>query len=150
MTLYRGPISLVKSGQISRRHGHLIVAMRFYPRYTPKALIDEYVRDLAPAEDLFAEFKAKDRELKDHDAAFDLVRYEERFALTAAGDQELARVAELATKRDVYLICQCTHDQKCHCDLLLMTAKHRHGAPISQLPFRYPTYEARLVAAKSQ
>lgn len=149
MTLYRAPVALIKSEKISRRHGHLIVAMRFYPRYLAKEKVDEYQRVLAPEEGLFAEFKAKDRELKDHDAAFDLVRYEERFDLTPEGDAELARAAELATKRDVYLICQCTHDQKCHCDLLLLMARELRGAPVSQIPFRYPAFEKRLAERKA-
>jgi uncharacterized protein YeaO (DUF488 family) len=145
--LYRAPVAHLKSGVLTHRHGHLIVAMRFYPRYTPKELIDEYQRALAPDEHLFAEFKATDWELKDHNRAFDLVRYEDRFHLSPDGMKELARVARLAETKDVYLLCQCTHDQKCHCDLLLLTAQAKFGAAISQIPFRYPKYEKRLAGS---
>jgi uncharacterized protein YeaO (DUF488 family) len=144
--LLRAPVALLKSGGISRRAATIIVAMRFYPRYTPKELCDEYIRALAPDAALFEEFKALDRQLKDHNLAFERVRYEERFELSPQGLDELARIAAIAKAKDVYLVCQCTHDQRCHCDLLLLTARARFGAPVAQLPFAYPVFEARLQA----
>jgi uncharacterized protein YeaO (DUF488 family) len=144
--LFRAPVALVKSGMISKREAHLVVAMRHYPRYTPKALIDEYARELAPEAELFKEFKEKDRELKDHNAAFDHVDYERRFSLGDDGLATLERLSTQARSKDVYLLCQCTHEEKCHCDLLLLTARARFGALVSQIPFHYPTYAAKLTA----
>jgi uncharacterized protein YeaO (DUF488 family) len=142
--LYRAPVALVKSGAVTRRGGHLAVVMRHYPRYLKKEMVDEYVRALAPAEDLFAEFKAKERADGDHNAAFAAVGYEGRFALSAEGLAELGRLCEVAKGRDVQLICQCGFEQRCHVDLLLLTARSKFGALTAPLPFRYPEYEERL------
>jgi uncharacterized protein YeaO (DUF488 family) len=144
--LLRAPVQALKSGRVQRRAGHIVIAMRHYPRYTPKELSDEYVQALAPDATLFDEFKATERAVRDHDQAFDDVRYEARFALSPKGLEELARLAELARRKDVYLICQCDHEQKCHTDLVLMTARARFDAPIGMLPHAYPTYAERLKA----
>ena len=45
--------------QIARmRQAHYVVVMRHYPRFLPRVLVQEYIRDLAPHAELFAEFKA--------------------------------------------------------------------------------------------
>lgn len=144
--LLRAPVQAVRTGQIGRRGAHIAVVMRRYPRGLGREMVDEYVADLAPAAELFDEFKAREREIGDHDLAFAVVRYEERFEIGPAGLEALQRLGEMATRRDVYLVCQCTHDQRCHADLLLLTARVKFGAPIGALPFTYPTYEARLKA----
>lgn len=142
--LLRAPVSALRANQISRRQAHIAVVMRHFPRYVAKPSIDEYVRELAPDGDLFAEFKARERAIQSHNQAFADVAYEERFALGEAGDLALARLAELARGRDVYLICQCGFEQRCHTDLLLLMARARHDVLIGQRPFSYPVFEARL------
>lgn len=144
MLIYRAPVALLKSGTVSKRSGYVAVVMRHYPRFLKKEAVDEYLRVLAPAAGLFAEFKALERKLGDHNAAFAAVRYEDRFGLTPEGADALGRLCALAKTRDVHLICQCGFDQRCHGDLLLLTARLAFGALTSQLPFTYPEYAARV------
>lgn len=142
--LFRAPVQHVKSGKISRKNSYLAVVMRHYPRYTPKELIDEYIPALAPDLELFREFKETERITGDHNLAFETVKYQERFDLTEEGWAALESVAKIAQTKSVYLICQCNHDLRCHCDLLLIAARARFNAPISQLPFSYPVFAGRV------
>lgn len=142
--LYRAAVQDVKSGRISRRYGHLVVVMQHYPRFLRSELVDEYLRELAPERGLFSEFKAKDRELKDHEVAFDQVSYEKRFWLSPKGWEELERLSGMARERDIFLICQCRPLERCHGDLLLLAARQRFGA-LTQFPRKaYPEFERRL------
>ena len=95
-----------------------------------------------------SEFKSQDRELKDHDRAFELVRYEERFELSEEGLADLKRLSELAEERNVFLICQCGASEHCHVDLLLLIAKHRFKAKTGFLRVKYPRFEERLERGK--
>lgn len=142
--MYRFPVKEIKSGALSKRRGHAVVVMQHYPRFVAKDLIAEYVRALAPDRELFTEFKALDRQLKNHNLAFDRVRYEERFSLSDDGIAHLKRLSDLARDGDVYLLCQCVPTQKCHCDLLLITARAWCSAPTQSLWHRYPVFEARI------
>ena len=144
--LYRASVLDVKSNRLSRRTGHLAVVMQFYPRFLKKDAIDEYLHALAPARELFTEFKAKDREMKDHDAAFEQVNYEKRFEISAVGMAELERLSKLAGK-DVFLLCQCQSLERCHADLLLLLARHHYSASITRMRLSYPTFEKRLASA---
>lgn len=135
--LYRASVEDVKSGRADRRKGYLVVAMRFYPRYVTRELIDEYCPELAPAPELFAEFKAEERASGDHDGAFERVEYEKRFAVSDAGIAKLGELSELAKTKSVFIICQCRATQKCHVDLLLLLAKQRFDASISRLRAKY-------------
>lgn len=142
--LLRAPVQALKAGQVSKRAGHIVIAMRHYPRYTPKDLSHEYVRALAPSEELFSAFQALDRKYKDHNRAFLEVDYERRFRLEGAGERELERLAALARSKDVYLICQCTYEERCHGDLLLLTARARYGAFVGAIPFEYSVFASGL------
>jgi uncharacterized protein YeaO (DUF488 family) len=134
----------VQSGKLSREQAYLAVVMRFYPRFLKKEKVDEYIRALAPPKELFAEFKQKDRKLANHNSAFYLVGYEARFDLGAEGRERLAQLSQLSRARDVVLICQCRDFDRCHCDLLLLWARHQHGAEVQGLIFDYPDFIARL------
>ncbi len=147
--LFRAGVQDVKTGAVTRRRGYLAVVMQFYPRFLSKQLVDEYARALAPERGLFGEFKALDRSGGDHDAAFAQVDYENRFALTPAGWQDLERLSGASRERDVYLICQCPLHQKCHADLLLLGARYFFQASIPQPRISYPLFEARLPHWKS-
>lgn len=126
--LYRISVQDIKDKKITRRVGYIAVVMQYYPRFLAKTLIDEYTRELAPDRRLFTEFKNLEKELGDHNLAFDKVEYENRFTLTDLGFMALERLSTLATDRNVYLACQCTPLQKCHGDLLLLLAKARFQA----------------------
>src|SRR5688572_2952026 len=121
--LYRASVQDIKDKRVTRRSGYLAVVMQYYPRFLKKEMIDEYVHTLAPDRVLFTEFKERDRALKDHDAAFAGVDYENRFTLTDEGLANLERLSELSCERDVILVCQCLPVEKCHADLLLLLAK---------------------------
>ena len=144
--LYRFAVKELKAGALQRRYGYSVIVMQYYPRFVKKELVDEYLRTLAPERELFSEFKALDRELGDHDLAFEKVHYEERFSLSTAGDEDLRRLSELSATQDVYLFCQCEATEHCHADLLLLAARHRHSAAIAWMRVKYPVYEARLRA----
>lgn len=142
--LRRVPVSDIKNGRLSRSEAYLAIVMRFYPRYLKKELTHAYDRALAPSEELFAEFKAQDREGGDHDAAFAAVDYESRFDLSPGGRDRLRELAAMARTREVALICQCGRRDRCHADLLLMWAREKFGAPVYGLKLDYPTFAERL------
>ena len=121
--------------------------MRFYPRFVPREQADSYIRALAPEATLFSEFKERQRKLANHNSAFYLVKYEERFALTPAGIQELKKLSELSKTQDVTLICQCQDFERCHTDLLLLMARKYFQAPIQGPIFDYPDFTRRLTEA---
>ena len=78
------------------------------------------------------------------------MRYEERFSLSPAGWDALSRLAALAQEKDVFLICQCGLAQRCHADLLLLSARERFGADIPTPRLRYPVYLSRAAAQNIQ
>jgi len=144
VVLHRFSVLELKRGNLSTRHAHRVVVMQYYPRFLPKSSIDENIHALAPARDLFTEFKAKARECKDHNVAFESIHYEQRFQLSTEGLAHLERLCEISKEKDVFLICQCGPLERCHADLLLITAKLTFGAQTQRLRCRYLQYEARL------
>jgi uncharacterized protein YeaO (DUF488 family) len=135
------------AGRVSRRDGLVVVAMRTYPRPVKKEARDEYLIDLSPDAGLFRDFKDAERRLGDHDRAFAEVDYENRFTLSGSAMIELERLARAAGERDVFLVCQCAVGQRCHRELLLLTARHAFDAEAETPRHAYPTYMARLAAA---
>lgn len=144
-TLKQASIEEITSGKLTREQGHIVVCMRHYPRYLKKELRDEYHHELAPDEKLFEEFQAMKKKLGgDHNAAFRLVRYEDRFRLSDEASAELRRLSELSQTKDVYLACMCGPGERCHRDLLLIYAQHCFGAPAAKPRFPYPAFERRI------
>ena len=149
--LRKGSIADVKQGVINRQRGHIVVAMCHYPRGMSKSLIDEYVKTLAPRPELLKDFLAAKRKLNPllskterHNAAFIAVRYEQRFELREDGVENLRRLANFSSDQDVYLICQCDPDQRCHRELLLIAAKKWFNSKTELRFFSYPVFERRL------
>jgi len=142
--LARYPVKELQTGTLSRRYAYTVVVMQHYPRFVRKELVDEYLRCLAPDKPLFTEFKTLEREIKDHDLAFQTVSYQQRFWVSDAGREALERLSALATLRPVYLLCQCAALQRCHADLLLLTARRYFQAPIQTVRVKYPEFEQRL------
>lgn len=142
--LRRASVWDIHHGRVTREKSYLAVVMRFYPRFLKRTMIDEYIHDLAPPAELFADFKAKDRKLKNHNSAFYLSHYEKRFFLTEEGKRKLADLVELSNTNDVVLICQCRDFERCHGDLLLLWAERHLGAKIGKPIFDYPEFKARL------
>lgn len=143
--LKKGCIPDLKSGALTKSAGHIVVPMCHYPRGLAKKFIDEYVKALAPDKELLTDFHAERERLGgNHNAAFLSCHYQDRFVLSPEGIAELQRLAELSRERDVYLVCQCALDQRCHRELLLIMAKKWWRAPTELRTFSYPQFEARL------
>src|SRR5438552_9104936 len=118
--LKKGSVAQLRYGELSREDGHIVLPMCHYPRGLKKTLIDEYIKALAPSQALLDDFHAeRERMGGNHNAAFLSCRYQERFTLEAPGVAALQRLAELARGGDVFLVCQCALDQRCHRELLL-------------------------------
>lgn len=142
--LRRASVWDIENGRVDRDQFYLAVAMRFYPRFLKREKVDEYVRALAPPSELFTEFKAKQRKSANHNSTFYLVNYEQRFDLSDKGVEQLAELSKLGRERDVALVCQCRDFDRCHCDLLLLWARHRFEVEVSGLIFEYPVFQKRL------
>lgn len=124
------------------------MVMQYYPRFLGKELGAEYLRVLAPDRELFKEFKEREKQLGDHDRAFLEVRYEERFQLSKEGLAQLKGLSDRARAEDVFLLCQCPVNQRCHADLLLLIARQCFQAPTQSLWHRYPVFESRVENAR--
>ena len=140
----RASVGDVKSGKVSRENVYVVIAMRFFPRFFKKELMDEYAHVLAPQADLFKNFKSLQKTLKNHNVAFFKANYESHFDLSRQGRKHLSELATASLTRDMALICQCKDFERCHCDLLLIWARSKYSALVSGLIFDYPVFEARL------
>ena len=142
--LKQATVEDVSNKRITRIHGHVVVVTQYYPRFLRKNLIHEYVRDLAPTRELLKEFKSEERESGDHDEAFDDISYEEKFSFSKEGIEQLKRLAEISIARDVYLVCHCKIGQRCHREILMLTARELFGAKIGKLNFDWEKFASRL------
>ena len=92
--------------------GFRVLATRYWPRGVPRAAADEYVRALAPSEELLRSFK---------DGRIDWWAFRKRYLeeMKAAEPQaELRRLAALAGTRPLTLLCVCKEESRCHRSLL--------------------------------
>lgn len=138
--LRRASVSEIKSGNISKKDGLLIVTMRMYPRFLSKALVDDYKPLLSPQKDLFERYREFKKRIKDQNEAFELAQYQSEFALSREGLKDLQSLAEASKNQDVYMICQCAKDERCHVDLMLLIAQKKWGAEIGDLPYTYSRF----------
>lgn len=129
-------VGQLRRGELTRRHGHIAITMRYYPRGLRKELRDEYLGSLAPDKALFKDFKRW--QPRGHDAAFQKARYDERFWLGEEALAHLARLAALSRKKTVYLICQCEVGERCHREMLMLLARRRFRARIGKIHNAYP------------
>jgi uncharacterized protein YeaO (DUF488 family) len=135
----------VRQAKIPRAHSHIVVTMRYYPRFLKKDLRDEYVCSLAPPKELLADFNRAKTKFGDHERAFKAVRYEKRFSLTEEGLEHLKRLVALSKKRDVYFVCICPLGECCHREMLLLLARQRYKARIGKVSHAYPVFARRLL-----
>ncbi len=143
--LKKGCVDDIKSGALAKSSGYIVVPMCHYPRGLSKQLIDEYVKALAPDKKLLDDFHAERERLGgNHNAAFLSCRYQDRFGLAPNGVAELERLAQLSAGKDVYLVCQCRLDQRCHRELLLIMARKWWGTKTELRAFSYSDFENRL------
>ena len=143
--LKKGCVDDLRSGALTRSHGTIILPMCHYPRGLSKTHVDEYVKALGPDKKLLDDFHAqRDKLAGNHNAAFLASHYQDRFTLDSKGIDELRRLSELSSDRDVYLVCQCNLDQRCHRELLLIMAKKWWRATTELRKFSYPDFEKHL------
>jgi uncharacterized protein YeaO (DUF488 family) len=148
--LKKASIADLKSGAITRDDSYIVITMCHYPRGIKKELADEYVKSLAPQDELLSDFIAEKKKCGNHNAAFAAVHYEQRFELSPEGIAELRRLADLSTRRDVTFVCQCAPDQRCHRELLLILARRWYGAATELRKFSYPLFERRVPEAEGE
>lgn len=142
--LRRASVSDIRKGNVTGSDGHIVVAMRVYPRFLARSLVSEYLPSLAPAADLFARYRALKRASGDQNAAFEGAEYQRLFELDAKGLVELERLSRLSAEKDVYLVCQCDRSEFCHVDLMLLIASQRFGAEIGDLAGEYAAFRRRI------
>lgn len=141
--LKQGSIGQLRSGELTRAHGYIVVAMAFYPRGLKKDLMDEYRAHLAPDRELFREWKEYEAEFG-HEEAFKKSNYEARFTLAPDALESLRRLVDISRKKDVYLICQCEPGERCHREIVALIAQDKFKAEIAPLYNEYPTFKKRL------
>lgn len=145
--LMRASVSEVRGGSVQRgAAAHLVVAMRVYPRFLPRALTDEVLKSLSPPPELFQRYRELKKRGGQQNESFEQAGYEQLFELGEEGQADLARLAARASSEDVYLVCQCARSERCHVDLLLLLAEAKHGTRIGALPFSYAEFRQRIVA----
>lgn len=141
--LKQASISQIRSGEITKEKGHLVVAMCFYPRGLKKTLWDEYRADLAPDRNLFQEWKEIEK-TEGHDTAFEKSNYEKRFELSRRALEHLEGLCKLSRSQDVYIACQCEIGQRCHREIILLIAEKAYGATIEAVHHSYPRFLERM------
>src|SRR5205085_666184 len=85
MSLKQASVAQVKKSDIPRADAHIVITMRFYPRFLKKELRDDFSCELAPTKELLHDFNAAQEKLGNHNLAFDESNYENRFELSAKG-----------------------------------------------------------------
>lgn len=143
--LKQASVEQIRERQIPRENSHIVIGMCFYPRGIKKELSDEYRKELAPDPQLFQEWKNFERE-HGHDEAFRLSDYENRFTPSPIALFHLKEYADMSASKDVYIVCQCAVGERCHREMLLLTAQKRFGTKIGPVFHSYPQYEKRIPA----
>lgn len=141
--LKQGSIGQLRRGEISRKHGWIVIAMCHYPRGIRREWRHEYRSDLAPDRKLFRDWKAFERK-SGHNAAFVKSRYEKRFHLSAPALEKLSELARRSHEENIYLLCQCELGDRCHREMLLLLARKELGAHTAMIYHEYPAFERRI------
>ncbi|MGZ5280457.1 MAG: DUF488 family protein, N3 subclade [Pseudobdellovibrionaceae bacterium] len=147
MMLKQASVTELRKGTLTKAQGYLSICMRTYPRGLKKELSDEYRSDLAPAIELFRDFKDLQATVG-HQKAFEECQYQSRFELSRRALMHLEELVKISRSQDVYLICQCEVGEFCHRELLLIIAEHKFGATIEPIQNAYPIYLERLQNSK--
>jgi len=92
--------------------GIRILTTQYWPRGIPRTAVDEYVRKLGPSRELLHAFKR---------AEIDWPTYERGYLeeMSAEGPrQEIERLARIAQKQQITILCVCKDEAFCHRRLL--------------------------------
>lgn len=143
--LTQASIAQYKSGSLKSPDNHLVITMRFYPRFLRSELRDEFISELAPAKELLRDFNEAQKRVG-HNGAFAEVDYENRFRLDESALQHLERLAKLSATKDVYLACICDMGEMCHREILMLAANELFNCEIGHVYHSYPTFMKRVKA----
>lgn len=147
--LKQASVEQVRKQVLPRNNTVISIVMRHYPRGIKKEWSDEFRNLLAPDQELFTEWKA--RELKvGHNEAFSEVDYENRFELTPVALHLLKMYSEQSKTQDIYLVCQCRVGERCHREMLMLVAHKKYGAEIDQIYHDYAIFEKRIPELKDE
>ena len=103
--LHQASVSDLIMDRASRGRGkYIVITMRRYPRFINRALRDEYVSAMSPDWELFEDWLKAKRKYNDHNGAFARSRFEERFSITEAGLEHLARLSALSMTKK-FILC---------------------------------------------
>jgi uncharacterized protein (DUF488 family) len=141
--LTQGSVDQVRKQEIPRVGSHIVIAMCFYPRQIKKEWRDDSITALGPDRTLFNEWKSWERQVG-HEAAFAKVNYEARFTPTPIALYQLKKLAEISLEKNVFLICQCQVGERCHREMLMLCAREKYGAAISEVFNQYPVFSTRI------
>ena len=92
--------------------GIRILTTQYWPRGIPRTAVDEYVRKLGPSRDLLHAFKRDEIDWSTYESGY----LEEMRA--EAPKQEIQRLARIALKQQVTILCVCKDEAFCHRRLL--------------------------------
>jgi uncharacterized protein YeaO (DUF488 family) len=150
--LRQASVSDLINDRVSRgRNRYVVITMRRYPRFVNRAYRDEYVSEMSPDWPLFEDWLSAKRRHGDHNGAFEKSGFEERFSISEAGLEHLARLVDLSLKKDVYFVCSCKTGQRCHRELVLMIARKLFKNADVEKPLNsYPIFAKRLALPKNE
>lgn len=90
--------------------GYRLLVMRRWPRGVPKERVDGWQKELGPSLALLDDYRK---------GKLDWPSFAQRYDQEMKAKPELLRkVAHVAQKRDVTLLCSCREEQRCHRTLL--------------------------------
>ena len=92
--------------------GIRILTTQYWPRGIKKAMVDEYIRKLAPTRALLHEFKSGKISWTD---------YKERYIKEISNpeaEKEIDRLRNLASESTITIMCVCKEESQCHRSLL--------------------------------
>ncbi len=92
--------------------GLRVLATRYWPRGVQRSAVDEYHSGLAPSRDLIKEYKKGDLQWDDFGR-----RYRKELETAEARDQ-LHRLASIARRNTITLMCFCAEEWDCHRTIL--------------------------------
>jgi uncharacterized protein YeaO (DUF488 family) len=141
--LKQASVQQLRSGELTREKGYIVISMCFYPRGLKKELKDEFRNDLAPTPELLKDFKHF-QALEGHEAGFEKSHYEERFQLSRRAFEYFKWLCQSSVEKDVYLVCQCELGERCHREILLLIAQKEFGTEIDKVFSSYPVFLERL------
>ncbi len=148
MPLKQASVAQVKNGEIPRDNAHIVITMRFYPRFLKKELRDDFSCELAPPKELLHDFNAAQQKLGNHNLAFDESDYQNRFELSAKGLDLLRQYSQLSKDKDVYFVCVCDMGEMCHREILMLLGQKLYGAKIGEVFHSYATIMRRLESGR--